>query len=373
MEKRIILFSFLFLILISFISAGIEDLVITEVKIATGEYLEIYNPSDIDIFLCENESSCVYVAYFSQKNDWNKISVLNHAIPGEIKIKSKSYIGIGFYDYANLDWQPYSTQRLSNTNGAIGIFTCNPNGKTISEAKDCLIDLVSWGKMNYVKLGTETKAPNSKEILVRKFNLETNTYQNTKNNAEDFFICDSPSPGDFNSKCYSKKDPTNSDPSPTTNENSSEEDSPEEELVDLTPQKVNLNNATLEELMKIVGLGGKGKIAQDIIDARPFCSLEDLLKVKGIGNATLENIKLQGLAFVDPCESEEDEEIVELTRKETKTETTESVLNLAKPQTIKESSTEKVIYQSKTEVIRKYSIYFFSALLVVIIFLIIKK
>ncbi len=65
--------------------------------------------------------------------------------------------------------------------------------------------------------------------------------------------------------------------------------------------KVDINAASLAELDKIIGIGPV--LAQRIIDARPFSSVEDLLKVKGIGEKTLQKIKDQGLACVN-CQTE---------------------------------------------------------------------
>ncbi len=59
---------------------------------------------------------------------------------------------------------------------------------------------------------------------------------------------------------------------------------------------VDINSASKEELMEIYGVGET--IAQRIIEARPFSSLDDLLRVKGIGEKRLAKIKEQGLACV---------------------------------------------------------------------------
>lgn len=154
-------------------------------------------------------------------------------------------------------------------------------------------------------------------------------------------------------------------------------------------QKINLNTATLSQLTKINGIGEK--IAQEIISSRPFCSLEDLLKVKGIGPQTLEKIKDQGVAYVEEnfCKIEDDEEKIFLSKEEgsernnildeipqeTINSKRESIINLNsnKEETNKTNlMTGKVIYESKTEKIRRYAIYFFSILLIIILVLTLK-
>ncbi len=59
---------------------------------------------------------------------------------------------------------------------------------------------------------------------------------------------------------------------------------------------VDINNATLSQLDIIAGIGPA--MAQRIIDARPFSSVDDLNRVKGIGVKTLQKIKDQGVACV---------------------------------------------------------------------------
>jgi len=59
---------------------------------------------------------------------------------------------------------------------------------------------------------------------------------------------------------------------------------------------VNLNTGSFEDLKKIVGVGPV--LAQRIIQARPFSSIYDLLKVQGIGQLTLEKIIAQNCAYV---------------------------------------------------------------------------
>jgi competence ComEA-like helix-hairpin-helix protein len=68
-------------------------------------------------------------------------------------------------------------------------------------------------------------------------------------------------------------------------------------------EKIDINTAPLEQLDKITGVGPV--LAQRIIEARPFSSVDDLLRVKGIGEKTLQKIKGQGLACVG-CEPTEE-------------------------------------------------------------------
>ncbi len=60
--------------------------------------------------------------------------------------------------------------------------------------------------------------------------------------------------------------------------------------------QIDINSATEESLQELSGIGPT--YAGRIISGRPFESLDDLTKVKGIGEATLQKIKSQGMACV---------------------------------------------------------------------------
>lgn len=102
--------------------------------------------------------------------------------------------------------------------------------------------------------------------------------------------------------------------------------------------QIDINTASAEELDKLQGIGPVK--AQAIINARPFNSTDSLIDVNGIGEATLNKIKLQGIACVDKeLEEEVDEEPKENVKKdENKSEkTNEEIENKSLEKTFKET------------------------------------
>jgi len=83
--------------------------------------------------------------------------------------------------------------------------------------------------------------------------------------------------------------------------------------------QIDINSASAEELDKITNVGPA--IAERIIETRPFSSVDDLIRVSGIGEITLNEIKEQELACVSeealPEEQDEEENLSEDKEKQT--------------------------------------------------------
>ena len=101
--------------------------------------------------------------------------------------------------------------------------------------------------------------------------------------------------------------------------------------------QIDINSASAQELDNLSGIGVVK--AQAIISARPFYSLDDLLNVTGIGNATLNKIKTQGLACVG---EEKNYPVVENISEANETQTNEEV-----------NSQENISYPVKEDITNK--------------------
>lgn len=173
-----------------------ENIIITEVLfLGNQEFVEIYNPTNEEIFIGN-----WYISYFSSSKNWNEPSY-NKPFPPATTIPAKSYFLIGFGDYqdSKMDWKA-DNRNLSNTAGAIGIFSCNPaysittNPVSIEEVKNCKIDVLGWGETIVNENQPFINSFSDNKSLTRKSLIDFDNYLlyfDTNNNQKDFEIQES--------------------------------------------------------------------------------------------------------------------------------------------------------------------------------------
>ncbi len=142
---------------------------------------------------------------------------------------------------------------------------------------------------------------------------------------------------------------------------------------DCQDNQIDINSASVGELEKLSGIGPVK--AQAIIDTRPFNFVGDLIKVYGIGEKTLEKIKVQRLACVEGENVKVDEkpdEKIETPNEKPSIEKKEKIIILTPKKEkivlngVVEDS-EEVVYESKNSKILKYTPYAFSVFLIFVI------
>jgi competence protein ComEC len=93
-------------------------------------------------------------------------------------------------------------------------------------------------------------------------------------------------------KVLTKKDGTIT----PSNSGNTQKDEAKVEPAPIVGHCIDVNRASIEQLQEIIHIGAAR--AQDLINLRPFTSVDDLGRIKGIGPARIADIKSQGLACV---------------------------------------------------------------------------
>lgn len=99
----------------------------------------------------------------------------------------------------------------------------------------------------------------------------------------------------------------------------------------LAVEKIDINAAPLEDLVKIIHIGEVR--AQELISLRPFSSLDDLARINGISEKRVEDIKKQDLAYINTQEEPEPKPAQE-PEPETSSTSTKKLLEASPPSII---------------------------------------
>ena len=182
-----------------------NHVVISEVQIATDEFVELYNPTNSDI-----DMTGWHWCYFSDGRDWNK-SYRDREFPSGATISAHCFylVATTSSDFPTADWNlKCATHFLSDTAGSVGIFPWDPDTKTAEEAKSGRIDAVAWDSVAYVKESSEAEAPSTGKSLERKAIASSSSTtmapggdhhtwgngEDTNNNSADFITKTTPEP-----------------------------------------------------------------------------------------------------------------------------------------------------------------------------------
>ncbi|MDI6883005.1 MAG: DUF1566 domain-containing protein [Patescibacteria group bacterium] len=182
-----------------------DYLIISEVQTQDKEFVELYNPTNESV-----STTGWYLSYFSKNKDWSEPQ-RNWQFSTTSTIPAKSYYLIGIYGYPeengnpDADWQvltqggtAYQTGQLSNNDGAIGLFSCDPSSTTTEKVQNCKIDAVGWKKES----ATGTIVYEGNPFSFQESKIEEKSFQRKKfegkfidndNNSTDFEI-DYPTP-----------------------------------------------------------------------------------------------------------------------------------------------------------------------------------
>ena len=126
-------------IFLSSCPVAFANVVINEVRVNNGEFVELYNSGSTDVPL----GNYYFAYYSSSRTNWNN-PYRSQKFPDSSIIKKQSFYVIALGQYTSqFDWQPYTSNQLSDTDGTVALWSDNPTANTSQ-----LLDAFGWGKVS---------------------------------------------------------------------------------------------------------------------------------------------------------------------------------------------------------------------------------